>query len=159
MVNPTPSATTGTAVRTVSATPDRLVVAAPAKLNLFLEVRGKRPDGFHDLETLMVAVDLFDTLELAAAADGRITLECDPPGLPTGPGNLVYKAADALPRHATRPALGAAIRLVKRIPAQAGLAGGSSDAAATIAGLNRVWKLNLSPADLAAVAADVGSDV
>jgi 4-diphosphocytidyl-2-C-methyl-D-erythritol kinase len=159
MVNPRPAARTGPAVRFVSATPRGLVVAAPAKLNLFLEVRGKRPDGYHDLETLMVAVDLYDTLELAATADGRITLECDPPGLPTGPENLVYKAADALRRRANRPDLGAAVRLVKRIPAQAGLAGGSSDAAAAIAWLNRLWGLDLPDADLAAVAADVGSDV
>src|SRR5438270_3967148 len=160
MVNPRTAARLMSAVRTVSATArGSLVVAAPAKLNLFLEVRGKRPDGFHDLETLMVAVDLFDTVELAPGPAGRITIECDPPGLPTGPDNLAYKAADALRRHANRPDLGAAVRLVKRIPAQAGLAGGSSDAAATITGLNRVWELNLSPPDLAAVAAEVGSDV
>ena len=136
-----------------------LVVAAPAKLNLFLDVHGKRPDGYHDLETLMVAVDLYDTLELQPAAGGAITLTCDPPGLPTGPENLVVKAALALKARAGRPELGAAIRLVKRIPTQAGLAGGSSDAAAAILGLNRVWGLNLPTPELAAVAAAVGSDV
>ena len=139
--------------------PHGLVIAAPAKLNLFLEIRGKRPDGYHDLETLMVAVDLFDTLELHPDSHGAITLECDPPGLPTGPDNLVWKAADALRRAVNRPELGAAIRLTKRIPAQAGLAGGSSDAASTLLGLNRVWNLGLATADLAAVAAGVGSDV
>lgn len=139
--------------------PDGLVVAAPAKLNLFLEVLGRRPDGYHELNTLMAAVDLFDTLELRPAADGAIRLTCDPPGLPTGPDNLVYKAADRLRQRVGRPVLGAAIRLTKRIPAQAGLGGGSSDAAATIVGLNRVWDLNLPKEALAEVAAAVGSDV
>jgi 4-diphosphocytidyl-2-C-methyl-D-erythritol kinase len=136
-----------------------VVLAAPAKLNLFLEVLGKRPDGYHALETLMVAVDLFDTLELRPLAGGAIELECEPPGLPTGPENLVYKAAERLRASANRPELGAAIRLTKRIPAQAGMAGGSSDAATTIQGLNEVWKLGLGTAELARVAAEVGSDV
>jgi len=136
---------------------DSLVVAAPAKLNLFLEIRGKRADGYHDLETLMVAVDLFDTLELTARTGGVIELECDPPGLPTGPENLVYKAAEKL--RGSRTDLGASMRLTKRIPTQAGLAGGSSDAAAAILGLNQLWQLNLAPSELAAVAAEVGSDV
>ncbi|MDB5313098.1 MAG: ispE [Gemmataceae bacterium] len=139
--------------------PDGLVVAAPAKLNLFLEVLGKRPDGYHEIETLMAAVDLFDTLELRPAAAGKLDLECDPPGLPTGPDNLVYKAADRLRARAGRPALGASIRLTKRIPTQAGLAGGSSDAAAALVGLNRIWGLDLPEPELAIVAAEVGSDV
>lgn len=139
--------------------PAGLVVAAPAKLNMFLEVLGRRPDGFHEIATLMVAVDLYDTLELRPAADGDITLECDPPGLSTGPDNLVYKAAVALRGRANRPDLGASIRLTKRIPTQAGLAGGSSDAAAAILGLDAVWGLNLPASELAAVAAAVGSDV
>lgn len=138
---------------------DGLVLAAPAKLNLFLEVVGKRPDGYHDLATLMVAVDLYDTLELRPRGNGGLVLECDPPGLPTGPQNLVYLAADRLRRRANRPDLGASIRLTKRIPTQAGLAGGSSDAAAALLGLNRVWNLDLPKSELAAVAAEVGSDV
>src|SRR5215210_808164 len=68
--------------------PDAVVVAAPAKLNLFLEVLRKRPDGYHDLESLMVAVDLFDTLEVRAAPSGVLALDCDLPGLPTGTENL-----------------------------------------------------------------------
>jgi 4-diphosphocytidyl-2-C-methyl-D-erythritol kinase len=139
--------------------PDALVLAAPAKLNLFLEVLGKRPDGYHELQSLMVAVDLYDTLELRPLVGGAVELACEVPGLPTGPDNLVYQAADRLRRRANRPDLGAAVRLTKRIPTQAGLAGGSSDAAAALIGLNRVWGLDLSKADLAAVAAEVGSDV
>lgn len=144
---------------TFPAGPSGLVIAAPAKLNLFLEILRKRPDGYHELETLMVAVDLFDTLEVRTGAGGRLELVCEPPGLPTGPENLVYRAADRLRRRVNQPGLGAAIRLSKRIPAQAGLAGGSSDAAAAIVALNHVWNLGLSKPELAAVAAEVGSDV
>ncbi|HEX4611824.1 MAG TPA: 4-(cytidine 5'-diphospho)-2-C-methyl-D-erythritol kinase [Urbifossiella sp.] len=139
--------------------PRGLVVAAPAKLNLHLEVLGKRADGYHDLETLMVGVNVYDTLEARPRADNQFVLACDLPGLPTGPDNLVVKAADRLRLRVNRPGLGADLRLAKRIPAQAGLAGGSSDAAAALVGLNRVWALNLSRATLALVAAEVGSDV
>jgi 4-diphosphocytidyl-2-C-methyl-D-erythritol kinase len=156
--------------------PDAVVVAAPAKLNLFLEITRKRPDGYHDLESLMAAIDLFDTLELrsatgtrdlspakpgftAAPSDGVITLECDPPTLSAGPDNLVHKAAIALRTHTGRTGLGAHIRLTKRIPTQAGLGGGSSDAAAALAGLNQIWKLGLTRAELLAIAASIGSDV
>jgi 4-diphosphocytidyl-2-C-methyl-D-erythritol kinase len=142
-----------------AAGPAGVVLAAPAKLNLFLEVLGKRPDGYHELETLMAAVDLYDTLEVRGDRSGLLRLECDPPGLPTGPGNLVYKAAELLRRRAGRPDPGADLRLTKRIPTRAGLAGGSSDAAAALVGLNRVWGLGLPGPELAAVAADVGSDV
>jgi 4-diphosphocytidyl-2-C-methyl-D-erythritol kinase len=138
---------------------DGVVLAAPAKLNLFLEILRKRPDGYHDLESLMVAIDLFDTLELRANATGEITLTCDPATLSAGPDNLVHKAAIALRTHANRPELGAAIHLTKRIPTQAGLGGGSSDAAATLVGLNEIWKLGLTRSELVAIAASIGSDV
>ncbi|MFM8272162.1 MAG: 4-(cytidine 5'-diphospho)-2-C-methyl-D-erythritol kinase [Gemmata sp.] len=138
---------------------DALVVAAPAKINLFLEIVRKRPDNYHDLESLMVAVSLFDTLELRATSDGSLTLECEPATLSAGPDNLVHKAATALRAHANRTDLGAAIRLTKRIPTQAGLGGGSSDAAAALAGLNEIWKLGLTRQELAAIASPIGSDV
>ena len=80
--------------------PAALALQAPAKVNLFLEVLGKRPDGYHDLETLMVAVDLTDTLEFWPDESGALTLTCDAPGLTTGPGNLVLCAANSLKRHA-----------------------------------------------------------
>jgi 4-diphosphocytidyl-2-C-methyl-D-erythritol kinase len=138
---------------------DAIVAAAPAKLNLSLEILRKRPDGYHDLESLMVAVDLFDTLELRATTDDQITLTCDPATLSAGPDNLVHKAAVALRNHAKKPQLGAAIRLAKRIPTQAGLGGGSSDAAAALTGLNQIWKLGLTREELLAIAASIGSDV
>jgi 4-diphosphocytidyl-2-C-methyl-D-erythritol kinase len=138
---------------------DAVVVAAPAKLNLFLEILLKRPDGYHDLESLMIAVDLFDTLEFQTAPAGEIALTCDSPGLPTGSGNLVVKAAQTLRAHVARPGLGASIHLTKRIPTQAGLGGGSSDAALTLLALNEIWKLALTRDELAAIGAVLGSDV
>lgn len=138
---------------------DAVVVAAPAKLNLFLEILRKRADGYHDLESLMVAIDLFDTLEIRATSDGAITLVCEPDTLSAGPDNLVHKAATALRAFSNRADLGATIRLVKRIPAQAGLGGGSSDAAAALVGLNQIWKLALTREELVGIAASIGSDV
>ncbi len=133
-------------------------ILAPAKLNLFLEILGKRPDGYHEVETLMVAVDLHDTLTFADDPSGRITLRCDDPSLPTDSANLVVRAAEALRAAAGRP-LGASIDLRKSIPAQAGLAGGSSDAAATLLALDRLWGLRLAADRLDALAGEVGSDV
>jgi 4-diphosphocytidyl-2-C-methyl-D-erythritol kinase len=133
-------------------------VLAPAKLNLFLEILGKRPDGYHEVETLMVAVDLHDTLTFAPDPSGRITLRCDDPTLPSGPENLVVRAAERLRAESGRP-LGAAITLRKAIPAQAGLAGGSSDAAATLVALDRLWDLQTPPDRLDALAGQIGSDV
>ena len=135
-----------------------LEATAPAKLNLFLEVLGKRPDGYHDIETLMVAVDLHDTLTFIEGDDNAITLGCDDPTLPTGPTNLVVKAAKAL-QDATGCRRGARIDLRKAIPAQAGLAGGSSDAASTLVALDRLWGLETSKDRLEKIAATLGSDV
>ncbi len=133
-------------------------VLAPAKLNLFLEILGRRDDGYHDLESLMVTVDLFDTLTFADDPSGRIDFRCDDPTLPTGPANLVVRAAGRL-KAASGCDRGARITLRKAIPAQAGLAGGSSDAAATLAGLDRLWGLGTSSDRLDGLAAAIGSDV
>ncbi len=134
-------------------------VAAPAKLNLFLEVTGKRPDGYHEIETLMVALDLADNLTCSLDPSGRITLACDDPTLPTGAENLVVKAAEALRAAVGRPELGASIALRKAIPAQAGLAGGSSDGAAALRALDVLWDLHASETTLHDCAAAIGSDV
>jgi 4-diphosphocytidyl-2-C-methyl-D-erythritol kinase len=133
-------------------------VLAPAKLNLFLEILGRRPDGYHELESLMVAVDLRDRLHFVVDPSGVITLRCDDPRLPTGPENLVVRAAQRI-RAESGCALGATIELHKAIPAEAGLAGGSSDAAATLAALDRLWDLRLPPDRLDALAGEIGSDV
>jgi len=133
-------------------------IGAPAKVNLFLELLGKRPDGFHELATLMVGLSLRDTLSFADRADGEVTLAIDRPDLSAGPDNLIVKAANLL-RSQTGVRRGATIRLAKRIPMAAGLAGGSTDAAATLIGLNNLWNAGLSKDDLARLAAELGSDV
>jgi 4-diphosphocytidyl-2-C-methyl-D-erythritol kinase len=137
---------------------DDVVVWAPAKVNLHLEILGQRPDGYHALETLMVAVNLYDTLVFQDEPSGRLSLTCRHQGLSAGPDNLVLRAAQLL-RDATGCPQGANIRLVKRIPLAAGLAGGSTDAAATLAGLNRLWGLGLADERLMELSARLGSDV
>lgn len=134
-----------------------LTLRAPAKVNLFLEIVAKRADGFHAVETLMLAVSLADTLEFAPADNDAIDLTCSDPGLSVGPDNLVVRAAEQLRQHAGKR-LGATIRLTKRIPTQAGLGGGSSDAATTLVGLNRLWRLGLGVGELTKLAASLGSD-
>ena len=138
--------------------PAALRLRAPAKVNLFLEVTARRPDGYHDLRTLLVAVSLFDDLEFAPADRGGFRLTCSDPALTTGPENLVARAADLLRRH-TGTEGGAAVRLTKRVPVQAGLGGGSSDAAAALVGLDRLWNLGLGRERLTELAAELGSDV
>ncbi|HVS39161.1 MAG TPA: 4-(cytidine 5'-diphospho)-2-C-methyl-D-erythritol kinase, partial [Gemmataceae bacterium] len=135
-----------------------VLVRAPAKVNLFLEVLRRRADGYHELATLMTAVSLYDTLWLRNDPSGSVLLQCDRPDLSAGPDNLVCRAAELLRRRAGRD-LGADIRLWKRIPMQAGLGGGSSDAAAALAGLNALWRLGLTAAELAGLGAELGSDV
>jgi 4-diphosphocytidyl-2-C-methyl-D-erythritol kinase len=131
-------------------------VSAPAKLNLFLRVVGRRADGFHELETVFQSIDLADELTFAPAADLQLTGGSD--SAPPGPENLVLRAASAL-REAADFRGGAAIHLEKQVPVGAGLGGGSSDAAATLLALNRLWELRLGMDQLAEVAARLGSDV
>ena len=133
-------------------------VWTPAKVNLFLEVLGRRSDGYHDLATLMVTVGLYDSLEIHETSDGEVRLTCDQPALSTGDDNLIVKAARLL-RQRYGVTSGVEIRLRKRIPMAAGLAGGSSDAAATLAGLDRLWRLNLGNDELGRLGAELGSDV
>ena len=127
-----------------------VTLRCPAKLNLFLEVLGRRPDGYHELSTVMVPVSLYDTLTLAEAR--RFTLEVEGPPLPGT--NTVEKAWRAVARRRKIP--GVRARLVKGVPAGSGMGGGSSDAAAMIEGLDRLFDLGL---DRHEVAAEVGSDV
>lgn len=130
---------------------------APAKLNLYLRVLGRRSDGYHELETLLERIDLADELTFTPAPGG-MTLTCDEPALDCGSANLVTQAATLL-QQACRTAQGAAIRLAKRIPIAAGLGGGSSDAATTLFGLNRLWQLGLQISKLCELGAQLGSDV
>jgi 4-diphosphocytidyl-2-C-methyl-D-erythritol kinase len=128
-----------------------VVERAPAKLNLSLEVIGRRPDGYHDLVTVFQTIDLADELTFEPA--DRLILECDDPAL-AGDDNLVLGAARALA--ADR---GARIRLCKRIPVAAGLGGGSADAAAALRGLVRLWGLRITEGTLLGLAATLGADV
>jgi 4-diphosphocytidyl-2-C-methyl-D-erythritol kinase len=133
-----------------------LGLPAPAKLNLFLHVTGRRADGYHTLQTAFQLIDLADWLDIERRGDGQIVREGD---LRWDAGDdLAVRAALAL-RHATGCRLGASIRVTKNIPAGSGMGGGSSDAATTLIALNRVWGLGLSRADLATIALPLGADV
>src|SRR6185437_5990973 len=133
-------------------------IRTPAKVNLFLEVLARRSDGYHELATLMLAVSLYDTLEFTEEPTGATALHCDHPSLSTGPDNLICRAVELVRRESGRSD-GVGIRLWKRIPMAAGLAGGSSDAAATLAGLNCLWHLGWDCGRLARLGAELGSDV
>jgi 4-diphosphocytidyl-2-C-methyl-D-erythritol kinase len=135
------------------------VVAAPAKINWILDVLERREDGYHELETIASTVTLADELAISNTGDGSgVTLRCSDESLPTGDANLAHRAATLLARRSGIRS-GAHIRLTKRIPAGAGLGGGSSDAAAVLRVLNRLWTLNWSLPRLVPLAAAIGSDV
>lgn len=131
-----------------------LRIKAAAKLNFSLDILGIRPDGYHEMDMVMQTIDLFDDVELSKA--GTISVFSD--GSPDGPENLAWKAAEAFFRAAKRSG-GARIRLTKRIPAQAGMAGGSADAAAVLIGLNALYDARLSPEALRDAGLSVGADV
>ena len=136
-----------------------LSLRAPAKINLHLEVLGLRDDGFHELSMVMQTLDLADDLTVESAPAGQVSLRCSDPQLPVDGSNLIVKAAELLRRHCGRPELSAQLSLSKCIPIGAGLAGGSSDGATALLLLNRYWDLQLSAAELQALAAQLGSDV
>lgn len=131
-----------------------LKILAPAKVNWFLEVLQKRPDGYHAIDTVMQAISLFDEITMHDAAE--LTLQCS---IDLGPAenNLAYRAA-ALLRDRHAPGRGATIVLHKRIPHGAGLGGGSSDAAATVVALNQIWECGLGVAALQTLVSEIGSD-
>ncbi len=131
-------------------------VPAPAKLNLFLHVLGRRPDGMHLLQSVFMLIDWADTLHFEARADGRISREDLGMTLPTD--DLTVRAARALQQAAGTP-LGAHIVLEKRVPAQAGMGGGSSDAASCLLALNRLWQLALPLSELMRIGVTLGADV
>ena len=133
-----------------------LAVEAPAKVNLTLRVVGVRPDGYHDLESVVAAVGLFDRLRIEPADE--LDLVCGDAAVPPGDDNLVMKAARIL-RESCGTRQGARVYLEKHIPAGRGFGGGSSDAAAALAGLNALWQCGRTPAELAALGARLGSDV
>ncbi|CAG0975390.1 4-diphosphocytidyl-2-C-methyl-D-erythritol kinase [Burkholderiales bacterium] len=135
----------------------RLVVPAPAKVNLFLHVTGRRADGYHTLESLLSLVDLADTLTLETRDDGAIVRSGEVPGVAVEE-DLALRAARRL-KDATGSRAGVAIAIDKAIPTGAGLGGGSSDAASVLLALNRLWDLGLARARLVALGAELGADV
>lgn len=130
---------------------------APAKLNLMLHVVGRRPDGYHELQTVFQLVDLCDSLEIAVREDGVISRSRGPEGVPEGE-DLVVRAAQAL-KHASGTRLGADIAINKSIPLGGGLGGGSSDAATALVALNQMWQIGLTSAQLAGIGVKLGADV
>ncbi|MFW6457195.1 MAG: 4-(cytidine 5'-diphospho)-2-C-methyl-D-erythritol kinase [Planctomycetota bacterium] len=123
-------------------TGDTIERDAPAKINLWLEVLGQRPDGYHNLETVMQTVDFSDVLSFRSRSDGAIHLYGEAAGLPPAEENLVVRAARAL-KERTGTAMGADIQLTKNIPIGAGLGGGSSDCASTLLALRDLWDLDI----------------
>ena len=134
-----------------------LIVPAPAKINLFLHVTGRRADGYHDLESLFGALDFGDTLTLARRDDGAIVRSVGLPGVPAAM-DLTVRAAQALQRETGSPH-GVDIRVDKRIPQGGGLGGGSSDAASVLLALNRLWGVGLPRARLMRIGRTLGADV
>ncbi|AOJ70040.1 MULTISPECIES: 4-(cytidine 5'-diphospho)-2-C-methyl-D-erythritol kinase [Burkholderia] len=130
---------------------------APAKLNLFLHITGRRPDGYHELQSVFQLLDWGDTLHFTLRDDGKVSRKTDVPGVPEQT-DLVVRAASLLKAHAGVEA-GVDIEIDKRLPMGAGLGGGSSDAATTLLALNRLWKLDLPREELQSLAVKLGADV
>ena len=135
-----------------------ITLFAPAKVNLTLKVLGKRPDGYYNLSTVFEKINLCDTMRFKPTKEKKIRIFCTHPGVPKGPKNLAYRAAKFLQNDFAQ-ASGVDITITKRIPVAAGLAGGSSNAAATLLGLNQVWNLGLSLKDMIFYAKQIGADV
>jgi len=135
----------------------KLEKESPCKVNLLLNILGKRPDGFHELETVMYPISVFDRLSFSRGGKG-IELTCSDRGLPTDSRNLVYRAAEAFFR-ATGIKEGVRIQLEKKIPMAAGLGGGSGNAAVTLLGLNELFDRPLGAERIQEIAASIGSDV
>ena len=131
-------------------------ICAPAKLNLFLHVTGRRSDGYHLLQSVFMLIDWCDTLHFERRSDGQISREDLGASLPVD--DLIVRAARALQAASSSP-LGVHIGIEKRIPAQAGMGGGSSDAASTLLALNRLWQLNFSLEQLTQIGLKLGADV
>ncbi|WP_026565471.1 4-(cytidine 5'-diphospho)-2-C-methyl-D-erythritol kinase [Bacillus sp. UNC41MFS5] len=136
----------------------KLLVKAPAKINLALDVLHKRPDGFHEVEMIMTTIDLADRVELSLLNEDKIHILSHNRYVPDDQRNLAYQAAQLL-KDRFHVKQGVMISIEKTIPVAAGLAGGSSDAAATLRGLNKLWNLGLTMDELAELGSEIGSDV
>ena len=137
----------------------KVKVNAPAKINLTLEVVGKRPDGYHDIASVMQTVDLYDVVTVSDNDSGRVTISCDYEGVPCDDSNICAKAAYRFFEYNKMDVRGVHIDIKKTIPTQAGLAGGSADGAAVILALNSLFGTMLKPAEMTAIGERVGADV
>lgn len=137
---------------------EALTRESPAKLNLTLRVLRKRDDGYHEIESLVTRIGLCDTVSVSERPNGRRTLACNDPSIPNDETNLALKAASALADRAAKDR-GVHIEITKRIPAGAGLGGGSSNAATTLMLLNELWRTELTQPELARLGAAIGADV
>ncbi len=134
-------------------------IEAPAKINLGLDVLCRRPDGYHEVDMIMQTIDLFDTVTIEKTAEPGITLSTNKPGLPNDEGNLAYKAAKLLLETCGEKDAGVRIHIEKRIPMAAGLAGGSTDCAAVLSGMNTLFSFGLSMERLMELGKTLGADV
>jgi 4-diphosphocytidyl-2-C-methyl-D-erythritol kinase len=135
----------------------QLTLPSPAKVNVYLRITGKRADGFHELESIMLPLEFGDRISLQARKTS-LAMECDNPELPTNDSNLALRAAKLLASTCSVDK-GVKIQLQKNIPLASGLGGGSSNAATVLRGLNQLWQANATPEQLDAMAASLGSDV
>lgn len=131
---------------------------SPAKVNLYLKVVGKRPDGYHDLVSLVDIISLYDVMHIREAKDGEVTVRDDRGLLPEGPANTIYRAIMLLKERCGRPE-GVSVEVEKRIPLGSGLGGGSGNAATVMKGLVDAWGLSLTPGELSGLGRQVGADV
>ena len=129
-----------------------------AKINLSIDVLGKRPDGYHLVEMIMQTIDLFDIIKIFSIEEDKIIIESNSKDIPLDSKNIVYKAADLIKNHCNIRK-GIKIYIEKNIPIAAGMAGGSSNAAAVLVGLNKLWNLNLSKEELKVLGLKLGADV
>ncbi len=141
----------------------QLKVLAPAKINLSLDIKGKRDDGYHDVAMVMQAVSLYDTVtvsdEVNESQEALVAVTCDVEGIPTDDSNIVCKAAKAFFKHCELTPKKISVDIQKNIPSQAGLAGGSTDAAAVILALNRIFDTKLTDKQMCEIGSTVGADV
>lgn len=136
-----------------------VTVNAPAKINLMLDVTGKRDDGYHTLLTIMQSISLADTVSLTPNNSGKITIQCNDSMIPLGMDNIACKAAELFYRHTVISPTGLDIRIDKQIPSQAGLGGGSADAAAVLVGMNKLYNTELPEDELCRIGVQLGADV
>lgn len=136
---------------------NKLTIDTRAKINLTLDIINKRRDGYHNLSMVMQTIDLFDTIDFELTG-GNIAIVCNDPKIPTDYRNIIYKAAFIL-KEKYKVSQGVNVKLTKRIPSEAGLAGGSANGAGTLIALNRLWNLNLSKCELLNLGSQIGADI